>query len=120
MSHILIIEDNLLVALDVQACVEELGASSTAVASSEDDAVRMALAKRPDVITSDVRLAQGLGTEAVRRIVEHYGDIPVLYITANPDAVKAREPDARVVVKPYRWEQLTAEVQAIGLVGVMS
>lgn len=117
MSHILIIEDNLLVALDVQACVEELGAGSTDVASSEEDAVRMALSKRPDLITSDVRLAQGLGIEAVRRIVEHYGDIPVLYITANPDAVKVSDPEARIVVKPYRWEQLKTEVQAIGLVG---
>lgn len=115
--HILIIEDDLLVALDVQACVEEMGAVSTDVASSEDYAVRLALAHRPDLITSDVRLPEGSGPEAVRRIHDHYGPIPVLYITGNPETVTRSDPDARVIVKPYHWSQLQQEATALGLTG---
>ena len=117
MAHILIIEDDLLVALDMQACAEEMGAISTSVASSEDYAVRLAMERRPDLITSDVRLAQGSGPEAVRRIIDHYGPIPVLYITGNPEAVKRDEPEARVIVKPYRWQEVEEEVKALGLTG---
>ena len=117
MTHILIIEDDLLVALDVEGCLEEMGAVSTALASSEDRAVKMALERRPDLMTSDVRLAQGHGPEAVRRIVEHYGPIPTLYITGNPEAVKKDHPDAQILVKPYRWADLGDAAKALGLAG---
>ena len=115
--HILIIEDDLLVALDLQACVEDMGAVSTDVASSEDNAVRQALSCRPDLILSDVRLSKGSGPDAVRRIHDYYGAVPVLYITGNPEAVTRSDPQARIIVKPYQREQLEQEARALGLVG---
>jgi len=115
--HILIIEDDLLVAMDIQSCIEDLGAVSTDVASSEDDAVRLALRRRPDLITSDVRLAQGSGPAAARRISEHQGRIPVLYVTGNPEAVTRTDPDARVIVKPYQRHQLMQQVKALERTG---
>jgi CheY-like chemotaxis protein len=115
-NHILIIEDDLLVALDVQVCAEELGAVSTALAASEDNAVRLAAERRPDLILSDVRLAQGSGPEAVRRIVEHHGPIPVIYITGNPETVQREDPDARIIVKPHSPKQLQEEARALGLI----
>ncbi len=111
MTHILIIEDELLVSLDLQACFEEAGATSSAIASSEDDAVDLALQQRPDLIASDVRLAQGSGPSAVRRILDYYGEIPVVYITGNPEAVRLSQPDAWIIVKPYRRDQLKSAVQ---------
>lgn len=118
--HILIIEDDLLVALHIQDCAETMGARSTAVAASEDDAVRLALEQRPDFIMSDVRLARGTGPEAVRRIVEHYGRIPVLYITGNPEAVKNADPDAAFLIKPFRWEQVREEASRLGLENILN
>lgn len=115
MVHILIIEDDLLVGLDIQSWAEEVGARSTDVSSSEDNAVRLAIERRPDFITSDMRLAQGTGAGAVHRIREHYGPIPVLYITGNPEAVKAVDPDANVIVKPYSWQELEERAKALGL-----
>lgn len=115
MSHVLIIEDDVLVALDVQAWAEERGARTTAVATTEDAAVRIAAEHRPDLITSDVRLIQGSGPDAVRRILQQLGPIPVIYITGNPEAVRKSDPAARVVVKPYRWQQIDDEAEALGL-----
>lgn len=115
MVHILIIEDDLLVALDMQDCVEETGEHTTAVAASEEDAVNCALARRPDLILSDVRLSKGTGPAAVRRIIAHYGSIPVVYITGNPEAVKHIDPDAPILVKPHRWEELKDMARGLGL-----
>lgn len=111
--HILIIEDDLLVAMDIQSCVEDMGTVSTDVASSEYDAVRLALIRRPELIISDVRVAQGSGPAAVRRISEHQGLIPVLYVTGSPEAVTRTDPGARVIVKPYQRHQLMQQVKAL-------
>lgn len=119
MAHILIIEDDLLVALDIQDCAEDIGAQTTAVAASEESAVKLALERRPDFIISDVRLAEGTGPEAVRRISEHHGPIPVLYITGNPEAVRNVDPDAPLLVKPFRREQVKEEVGRLGLASVL-
>lgn len=105
--HVLIIEDDLLMALDVEACVESIGVRSTDLASTEEHAVKLAVARRPDLIASDVRLAQGTGPDAVRRIQSHYGPIPVIYITGNPESARQADPEAPVLVKPLDWSELT-------------
>lgn len=107
--HVLILEDDLLIALDVEACVEGLGAITTDLTSSEENAIRLAAERRPDMIVSDVRLASGTGPSAVRRIRELYGDIPTVYVTGNPEAARQADPQSAVIVKPLRWSRL-AEV----------
>ena len=114
--HILIIEDDLLMALDIEACLERMGLRSSDFASSEDNALKLAGLRRPDLIISDVRLAQGNGPEAVRRIRAHHGFIPCIYVTGNPDVARAADPDAGIIVKPMNWPDLTDIVSAIALV----
>ena len=84
MCHVLVIEDEALVAMLIEDNLVEQGASSVDIAATEADAVEAARRHRPDFITSDVRLLEGTGPDAVTAIKALYGEIPVLFITASP------------------------------------
>ena len=99
MCHVLIIEDEPLVALDLQALLATHGASSFAFAASEADAVREARRRTPALI-SDVMLQTGTGPRAVKAILAELGPLPVIFITATPEACIPCDPPARVFGKP--------------------
>ena len=100
MCHVLIIEDDPLVALHLQILLEEHGATSVAVAETEAEAIQAASANPPAVITSDVSLRQGSGPVAVQAIHERHGAIPVIFITAMPEACPSCGPHERLFGKP--------------------
>jgi CheY-like chemotaxis protein len=104
--HFLIIEDDLLLAMDLQDILADLGSRTTAVASTEEQAFKSALAQRPDLIVSDVRLAEGTGPKAIQRIREALGTIPAIYVTASPERARAEDPEAPILSKPFLPEQL--------------
>lgn len=113
--HILIIEDEALVAMDIQMFLEELGAASCALAATEDEALSLALDRRPDFIASDVMLERGTGPAAVKAIRSRIGDVPVVYITGNPELATAADPGRPVITKPIRWLELVEVTQNYGL-----
>lgn len=113
--HVLIIEDDALLAMNLQFFLEELGADSTSLAASQADAVREALKHPPDLIASDVQLLEGNGPDAVKAIKARLGDIPVVYVTGNPEEARELDPDAPVIEKPVRWLQLVQTTQHFGL-----
>jgi CheY-like chemotaxis protein len=112
--HILIIEDEAILAMHLQMFLEELGADSCAVATTQAEAVREALDHKPDLIASDVILPQGSGPGAVKMIRSRLGDIPVIYITSREEA-RLAAPDPPVITKPIRWLALVGGTQDHGL-----
>ena len=83
MAHALVIEDEILIAMQIEAILEAAGISTIDIAAAEADAILLALAHRPDIITSDVRLAKGDGPHAVKTIAQSIGTIPVIFITGS-------------------------------------
>lgn len=106
MCHVLVIEDEALVAMMIEDSVLAAGAASVTIAASEAEAVDAAAAQRPDFITSDVRLVEGTGPEAVATIVVQHGDIPVLFITATPSERKPCAPPGEVMAKPVNYAEV--------------
>ncbi|WP_242147880.1 response regulator [Sphingomonas sp. BAUL-RG-20F-R05-02] len=100
MCHVLIIEDEPLLAFDLQDMLSTVGATSFAFAETEDQAVSEARLRRPDVITSDVMLREGTGPCAVQTILSEMGPLPVIYITATPDQCEPCEPSSAILAKP--------------------
>jgi len=98
--HVLIIEDEALIALDLQWMLQDLGVTSTDIADTEAAAVSAAAAHRPDLITSDVTLRMGSGPNAVRAIQAVIGPVPVIYVTATPQLCENLAPNDRVLAKP--------------------
>ena len=76
MCHVLIIEDEPLVAMSIQDILTSEGATSFDIVDTEDDAVAAAAAHEPDIITSDVKLLKGTGPAAVSKTHERMGSIP--------------------------------------------
>jgi CheY-like chemotaxis protein len=99
--HVLIIEDEALVAMDIQSVLIEAGATSFAFASTEAEAVEQACGCRPLVMTSDVRLTIGTGPAAVRVIRDRLGMIPCLFVSGTPADCHPREPADAVFSKPF-------------------
>jgi CheY-like chemotaxis protein len=111
--HVLIIEDDLLIAWTLRGMLSKFGFSSAETAATEETAVSAANAHRPDLITADVYLAAGTGPEAVRRILTDAA-IPVVFITGNPEAV-ARGTAFPVIGKPISERALRLAVrEALG------
>jgi CheY-like chemotaxis protein len=103
--HALIIEDEILIAYEVQHVLEALGFDSFDLACSPTDALAYARAHRPSLITADLRIIGGTGLEAVEAITEQMGEIPVVYVTANAEMLRDRGATA-VVEKPIAWPLL--------------
>jgi CheY-like chemotaxis protein len=97
---VLIIEDEILIAIYIKTVLEENGATSVEVVATERDAVQAALAKQPGVITSDINLKEGSGLKAVETIHERAGPIPVIFITSSPELCDMKGPHVRVLAKP--------------------
>jgi CheY-like chemotaxis protein len=101
MCHALVIEDDYLVADYIAALAEFSGATSTAIASTQEEALKSAKAKRPTVILCDVRLDEGCGPSAIGEILACLGPIPVLYITGIPEECPTSHRAHSVLPKPF-------------------
>ncbi|MGI4799855.1 MAG: response regulator [Janthinobacterium lividum] len=108
MCHVLIIEDEPLIAILLQDILEEAGATSFSFAVTEQEAVDLAEQQVPAVIASDVNLLEGTGPKAVQRIHMNQGAIPVIFITATPEACQVCNPATVVLMKPVNIRELTA------------
>src|SRR4051812_25091515 len=101
MCHVLIIEDEMLVAMDLQSVLSEEGATSFAFAATEAEAIEEACARPPMVMTSDVRLLTGTGPAAVGTIRARLGMIPVLFVSGTPADCTPMEPGDALFSKPF-------------------
>ena len=102
-TDVLIIEDEPVIAMDIEELVQSCGHNVVGVASTEAEAVEMAERTRPGLILADINLGVGGdGTTAVSRIMRnHYA--PVIFVTAYPERLltgEALEP-AFVITKPF-------------------
>jgi CheY-like chemotaxis protein len=100
MCHVLIIEDEPLIAMDLEELLQREGATSFSFADTEKSALASALESRPGLITSDVKLLEGTGPAAVAAIMSRLGTIPVIFVTATPGACKPCAPPGRIFTKP--------------------
>ncbi|WP_417257851.1 response regulator [Celeribacter sp.] len=112
-GRILIIEDEAIIALDLQSIVSDMGHEITGVGRTASGAVTLAEKEKPDLILSDIQLADGSsGIDAVNEILKSAGDIPVIFITAFPERLLTgdRPEPAFVITKPYSEEQVQSAV----------
>lgn len=100
MCHVLIIEDEVLFAIELSWILRSSGATSFDVAETAEEAVYAASVRRPDIITSDVKLRSGNGVQAVAAIHAALGPVPVIFITASPGECGPLFRPARVLGKP--------------------
>jgi two-component system chemotaxis response regulator CheB len=114
-ANILIVEDEAIVALNLQRRLEELGYRVRASVRTGEEAVEAVGSTEPDLVLMDIRLPGSMdGTEAARVIWERY-QVPVIYVTAYADdetlgKVKTTEAYG-YIVKPFKPAEVHATIQ---------
>lgn len=107
---ILVVEDENIVAEDLQDCLKNLGYTVSAIASSGEEALQKATEMHPDLVLMDIRLKGEIdGVEAAHQIQARFS-IPVVYLTAHADKdtlqrAKVTEPFG-YILKPFEEREL--------------
>ena len=102
-TDVLIIEDEPIIAMDIEELVEACGHRVVGVAATESEAVEIAVRTRPGLILADINLGVGGdGTSAVARIMRSH-QAPVIFVTAYPERLLTGETvePAFVITKPF-------------------
>ena len=99
-TKILVVEDETILAKDIQICLRRLGYTVSGIASSGEEAIQKATDVRPDLVLMDIKLKGEMdGTETAWHIKESFS-IPVVYLTAHvDDATLVRA----MITEPYGY-----------------
>ena len=111
-ARVLIIEDEPIIAMDLETIVRDLGHDVTAVAVTRDEAVAEALAQRPGLVLADIQLADdSSGIDAVKEILAEFS-VPVIFITAFPERLLTGErPEPTfLITKPFQRSTVKAAI----------
>jgi DNA-directed RNA polymerase specialized sigma24 family protein len=109
-TDILIIEDEALIAMDLESLVQSLGHQVLGIARTRNEAVALAKTHRPGLILADIQLADGSsGMDAVNELLGTF-EVPVIFITAYPERFLTgeRPEPAFLVPKPYQPATVSA------------
>jgi DNA-directed RNA polymerase specialized sigma24 family protein len=109
-TEILIIEDEPLIAMDIEDMVTSLGHKVAGVARTYSEAIALFEKTTPKMILADIQLADGSsGIDAVNDILKSIA-IPVIFITAFPERLlTGTKPEpAFLVTKPFNPEMVKA------------
>ncbi|MFC4730786.1 response regulator [Salipiger abyssi] len=112
-GRVLIIEDEAIIAMDLESIVADLGHRVTGVARTRDAAVKLAGKEAPDLVLADIQLADNSsGIDAVNDILGELGERPVIFITAFPERLLTgeRPEPAFLISKPYSEDQVRSAV----------
>lgn len=115
MASILIVEDEKLVAKDLQLSLRDAGHDPYAIASSSDEALRSLELRVPELVLMDIRIRGDLDGIETSKILHHRFGLPVIYLTAHGDSAtleraKVTQPYG-YVLKPYNLADLCRTVE---------
>lgn len=111
-TDVLIIEDEPVIAADIEALVKELGHKVADIAATRDEAIDAVKRFRPGLVLADIQLADGSsGIDAVKDILGRF-DVPVIFITAFPERLLTGErPEPTfLITKPFQPETVKAAI----------
>jgi len=114
-KHILIVEDERIVAVDIKMGLKRLGYSICGIAYSGEEAIKKAEETRPDLVLMDIVLEGEMdGIKAAAKIRSRF-NIPVVYLTAYADKktlerAKKTEPFG-YIIKPFEDRELDSVIE---------
>jgi DNA-binding response OmpR family regulator len=99
-ANILVVEDEAIVALDIQTRLIQLGYDVAGICSTGEDAIKRADEFKADLVLMDIMLGGKInGVEAARQIRMQY-NIPVIFLTAYSDEATLQQAK---MIEPYGY-----------------
>ncbi|NQY96925.1 MAG: response regulator [Henriciella sp.] len=111
-TRLLIIEDEPLISSQLKRLAESLGHQVIGIAITADEAVTLCQGQQPDLVLSDINLADGSqGTDAIAQM-QLPDNVPVVYVTAYPEKYLSttNEGPSYLITKPFDPEYLKAVI----------
>lgn len=113
--NILIVEDESIIAMELDARLRELGYGVSDTASTGEEAIIKAGDTRPDLVLMDIMLKGNMdGIEAAHQIEARF-HLPVIYLTANTDPVTIQRAKLSgpygYLIKPFEEEALKITIE---------
>jgi CheY-like chemotaxis protein len=108
--RVLIVEDNVIIAMLLEATLADMGHTVCAIEGTETGAVDAAARHRPDLLIVDAGLSEGTGISAVDRILRD-GFVPHIFVSGADLKPENLNPRAVRVSKPYDERDLSAAIE---------
>jgi CheY-like chemotaxis protein len=111
-ADVLIIEDEPIIAMDIESIVRDLGHNVTGVAVTRDEAIAQARKSPPGLVLADIQLADdSSGIDAVKDILAEFS-VPVIFITAFPERLLTgtRPEPTFLITKPFQRATVKAAI----------
>lgn len=113
--RILVVEDESILALDVEDILNHLGYEVTGLAIDAEEAMASIAQCSPDLVLMDVRIQGAIdGIEAARQIWEQFR-LPVVFLTASTDEATLQRIKTvhtfGYIVKPFSMQKLETKIR---------
>ena len=111
-TSVLLIEDEPIIALDIETLVTELGHKVSGVARTHGEAIEVMKATKPGLVLADIQLADGSQASTPCNEILRSVDLPVIFITAYPERLLTgeRPEPAFLITKPFQPEEVKAVI----------
>ena len=111
---VLIVEDEGLVAMNIESALAEAGFRVLAVVDTEAEAIDAALRLKPDVILMDITLREGNGISAAQAIQRQL-NVHIVFVSGNSDpatlAAARQTRSSGFIRKPFLTDRLASLVR---------
>jgi CheY-like chemotaxis protein len=113
--RVLVVEDEALLAMDIEAMIEDGGHQVVAEATSLDEVEGLDLQVAPDLAFVDIQLARGSnGVDVCALIRRRWADAIIIFVTANPRKIPEDFAGAHgVIPKPFTRNGLVSALRYI-------
>ncbi|MEH2045392.1 GGDEF domain-containing response regulator [Nostoc sp.] len=113
--NILVVEDEFIVAMDIQNRLRKFGYTVLGLADSGEEAIKKAADNSLDLVLMDIHLKGNMDGVEAAQIIHNIFNIPVIYLTANADEstlnrAKVTEPFG-YILKPFKEKELKFTIE---------
>jgi PAS domain S-box-containing protein len=112
---ILVVEDERVVARDIQRNLSDLGYSVPATAATAEQAILLASERRPDLVLMDIQIKGNRDGIETASILRKLYDVPIVYLTAyadEPTIARAKQTEPfGYLLKPVKTNELRSAVE---------
>jgi DNA-binding LytR/AlgR family response regulator len=112
---ILIVEDELLVAADIEESLQSLGYTVIGSVATGRDAIETVERQLPDIILMDIMLKGNMTGIDAANIIRQKHNVPIIYLTANADLATIEKAKVSLpygyIIKPFTDKDLQTNIE---------